>query len=227
MARLERYAAVAFEANITPVIVLTKTDMISDPQGYIEAAETVSELIDVVALDAKSNEPKLKLAEWCKPGATVAFLGSSGVGKSTLANALLETHSIATQSIREDDAKGRHTTTRRQLHTMPNRCLILDTPGMRELQLTDAAAGIEDLFADIGELSESCRFRNCKHETEPGCGVLKAIETGDLNPARLARWRKLKAEDAFNSTSLLERKEKDKAFGKMVRNFKKQNDKRK
>ena len=226
VARLERYAAVAFEADITPVVVLTKTDLISDPQTYIDDAKTVSELIDVVALDAKSDEPKLKLADWCKPGATVAFLGSSGVGKSTLANALLETQSIATQSIREDDAKGRHTTTRRQLHSMPNHCLILDNPGMRELQLTDAAGGIDDLFADIRDLSEQCRFSDCQHETEPGCAVLKAVEAGQLDQTRLERWRKLVAEDAFNSASPLERKEKDRAFGKMLHNFKK-NDKRK
>lgn len=227
IARLERYVAVIFEAEITPVIVLTKTDMIQDPRGYIEKAKGISEDVAVVALDTKSDEPKMKLADWCKPGVTVAFLGSSGVGKSTLANALLETQSIVTQSIREDDAKGRHTTTRRQLHTMPNHCLILDTPGMRELQLTDAASGIEDLFSDIRDLSDRCRFKNCQHETEPGCAVLNAVETGEVDLDRLARWRKLVAEDAFNSTTLLERKTKDKAFGKMVRTFVKQNDKRK
>ncbi|WP_430449673.1 ribosome small subunit-dependent GTPase A [Rhodophyticola sp.] len=227
IARLERYVAVAFEAKITPVIVLTKTDMIAEPQDYIDEAKAVSEAVAVVALDARGDEPESKLADWCKPGATVAFLGSSGVGKSTLANALLETQAIATQSIREDDAKGRHTTTRRQLHAMPNQCLILDTPGMRELQLTDAASGIEDLFSDIADLSGRCRFKDCQHETEPGCAVLDAVETGKIDPARLARWRKLVAEDAFNSATLFERKAKDKAFGKMVRTHVRQNDKRK
>ena len=113
VARLERYAALAFEARITPVIVLTKTDLATDAQSYIDTARTISDMIDVVALDARGEAPRTALAQWCKPGKTVAFLGSSGVGKSTLTNALLETQSIETQDIREDDAKGRHTTTRR------------------------------------------------------------------------------------------------------------------
>ncbi len=224
VARLERYAALAFEARITPVIVLTKTDLVTDAQSYIDTARTISDMIDVIALDARGEAPRTALAQWCKPGKTVAFLGSSGVGKSTLTNALLETQSIETQDIREDDAKGRHTTTRRELHAMPNGCLILDTPGMRELQLTDAAEGINDLFADIRELAADCRFNDCQHETEPGCAVLKAIEHGALDAGRLGRWRKLLAEDAFNSASLAERRSRDKAFGKMVRDVKRLKD---
>ncbi|MGB7325437.1 MAG: ribosome small subunit-dependent GTPase A [Rubripirellula sp.] len=224
VARLERYAALAFEAGITPVIVVTKTDLAADPQSYVDAARAVSEMIEVVALDARGTAPRTQLSSWCRPGNTVAFLGSSGVGKSTLTNALLESQSIETQAIREDDAKGRHTTTRRELHAMPNGCLILDTPGMRELQLTDAADGINDLFADIQELAASCRFNDCQHETEPGCAVLKAVEQGALDAGRLGRWRKLLAEDAFNSASLAERRSRDKAFGKMVRGVKKLKD---
>ncbi|WP_425081884.1 ribosome small subunit-dependent GTPase A [Ruegeria arenilitoris] len=227
VARLERYAALTFEAGITPVIVVTKTDLLTDSQSYIDTARTVSDMIDVVALDARGDVPRTKLTSWCRPGKTVAFLGSSGVGKSTLANALLQSQTIETQSIREDDAKGRHTTTRRELHAMPNGCLILDTPGMRELQLTDAADGINDLFADIQELAARCRFRDCQHESEPGCAVLKAIDEGALDGSRLSRWRKLMAEDAFNSASLAERRSRDKAFGKMVRGVKKLKDVRK
>ncbi|MBK5927287.1 ribosome small subunit-dependent GTPase A [Rhodobaculum claviforme] len=217
VARLERYVALAFDAGIEPVIVLTKADLTEDPAPYVEEARKVSDRMPVVPLDARGEEPPEALAEWCKPGWTVAFLGSSGVGKSTLTNALLGTQAIATQGIREDDARGQHTTTRRELHATPGGCLVLDTPGMRELQLTDAATGIADVFEDIAALAARCRFADCRHETEPDCAILAAIEDDSLDPARLARWRKLQAEDAFNSASLAERREKDRAFGKLVR----------
>ncbi|MEM5583205.1 ribosome small subunit-dependent GTPase A [Roseibium sp. AS2] len=222
IARLERYIAAAMEAEISPVIVLTKSDLVDDARSYADQARAISDLVPVVTLDARGEEPGEVLAEWCKTGQTVAFLGSSGVGKSTLTNALAGTQSIETQGIREDDAKGRHTTTRRQLHRVPGGCLVLDTPGMRELQLTDAASGIEDLFADLTELAAACRFRDCQHETEPGCAVQEAIRAGHLEPSRHRRWRKLKAEEAFNSASLSERRSRDKAFGKMVRGIMKQ-----
>jgi len=217
VARLERYVALAFEAGIEPVIVLTKADLAEETAPYVEEARKVSDRVPVVALDARGDEPAEALADWCKPGRTVAFLGSSGVGKSTLTNALLGSQAIATQGVREDDARGRHTTTRRELHATPGGCLVLDTPGMRELQLTDAATGIADVFEDIEALTASCRFTDCQHETEPGCAVLAAVDEGSLDPARLARWHKLQAEDAFNSASLAERREKDRAFGKLVR----------
>jgi ribosome biogenesis GTPase len=217
VARLERYVAMAFEAGIEPVILLTKADLAEDPAPYVEEAQKVSERVPVVALDARGEEPAKALASWCKSGRTIVFLGSSGVGKSTLTNALLGTQDIATQGIREDDAKGRHTTTRRELHATTGGCLVLDTPGMRELQLTDAATGIADVFEDIEALAARCRFADCRHETEPGCAILAAIEDDSLDPERLARWRKLQAEEAFNSASLAERREKDRAFGKLVR----------
>jgi ribosome biogenesis GTPase len=222
IARLERYIALAFEAEIPPVILLTKPDLAETPEVYASEAASISASVPVLTLDARGGEPSSRLAGWCKPGQTIAFLGSSGVGKSTLTNALAGTQSIATQAIREDDAKGRHTTTHRQLHVVPGGCLVLDTPGMRELQLADVSSGLDDLFADLGELSARCRFSDCAHESEPGCAVQAAIESGELDAARLARWRKLKAEEAFNSASLAERRSKDKAFGKMVRGIMKQ-----
>ena len=207
------------------MIVLTKADLTENITPYLDKARAISEQVSVIGLDARGDEPAQALAEWCKPGQTVAFLGSSGVGKSTLTNALAGNQSIETQGIREDDAKGRHTTTRRQLHLVPGGCLVLDTPGMRELQLMDAASGIEDLFADIQALAATCRFNDCQHVTEPGCAVQAALEAGQIGEARLQRWRKLVAEDAFNSASLAERRHKDKTFGKMVRQVTKQKSK--
>lgn len=216
VARLERYIALAFEAEVTPVIVITKSDL-ADPAPYVEKASAISAAVQVIAVDAKSGNPRDRLAPWCKPGQTVAFLGSSGVGKSTLVNALSGHTEIATQSIREDDAKGRHTTTRRALFVIPGGCAVLDTPGMRELQLSDVADGVAELFEDLTELSHRCKFNDCAHDTEPGCAIKKALETGDIDLARVTRWKKLMAEDAYNSASLAERRAKDKAFGKMVR----------
>ncbi len=221
VARLERYIALTLEADVSPVIVLTKSDLCETPADYADEAKAISDLVPVVVLDARGAEPIAKLADWCKPGQTVAFIGSSGVGKSTLVNALTQTQEIETQAIREDDAKGRHTTTHRHLHFVPGGCAVLDTPGMRELQLTDAASGVADLFSDLHALSTQCRFNDCLHQTEPGCAVLAALESGDIDQPRLARWKKLVAEERFNTASLAERKSSDKALGKAIRQIKK------
>ena len=221
VARLERYVALAFDAGVTPVILLTKPDLCNDPAPYVADAKAISADIAVLTLNAKSEEPVTKLAPWCKPGQTIAFLGSSGVGKSTLTNALSVSEVAATQEIREDDAKGRHTTSHRQLHILPNGCAVLDTPGVRELQLTDAEEGVAEVFSDLDELSLECRFNDCKHVSEPGCAILAALERGEIDEARLARWRKLVAEDQHNTASLAQRRSKDKAFGKMVKQAKK------
>lgn len=139
------------------------------------------------------------------------------MGKSTLTNTLAGTDSIATQAIHEDDANGHHTTTGRALYRIPGGCLVLDTPGMRELQMTDAASGIAETFEDIEALAAHCRFDDCQHEAEPGCAVRESIDGGSLDPARLRRWRKLIAEDRFNSASLAQRRSQQRAFGKMVK----------
>lgn len=217
IARMERYVALAFEAGVMPVILLTKADTCDDPARYVDAARAISDRVLVEALNALSDEPVARLADWCTPGQTVAFLGSSGVGKSTLVNALFRGGVADTGAIREDDSKGRHTTTRRQLHFMANGCAVLDTPGMRELQLTNVETGIAELFDDLVALADRCRFTDCQHETEPGCAIRQALEQGEIDAPRLARWRKLAAEDRFNSSTLAERRAFDKSRHKMYR----------
>ena len=212
VARLERYLALAFEAGCDPVIVLTKPDLAPDAAAYAAEAAALPPVVPVLSVNAKAPGAREALAPWCGPGRTVAFLGTSGVGKSTLLNALAGAEAAATGAIREDDARGRHTTTRRELHLVPGGFCVVDTPGMRELQLTDAADGIAEVFADIAELAAGCRFRDCTHDAEPGCAV-----RGAVGADRLARWRKLAAEDAHNTADLAERRRRDKAFGKKVR----------
>ncbi len=222
IARLERYVALALDAGVAPVVVLTKADLCEDPEVYVAQAKTISDLVPVVVLDARFDAAKSVLAPWCGRGQTVAFLGSSGVGKSTLTNALTEAQVMETRGIREDDAKGRHTTTRRELHVIPSGCAVIDTPGMRELQLTDAGFGVAALFPDLYELSTKCRFRDCKHQTEPGCAVRAAEASGEVDPERLARWEKLDAEEKANAHVLAVRKSTDKTGGNNLKYMKRQ-----
>ena len=203
-ARLERYLALANEAGATPVIVLTKIDQTADAASYLRQAEALQRGLNVVLLNAKAPEATLTLASWCSPGQTVALVGSSGVGKSTLLNTLSKTSLEDAQStapIREADAKGRHTTTSRSLHAIAGGGWVIDTPGMRTLHVSDATAGLDILFAEIVSLASGCRFRDCTHDHEPGCAVQRAAANGTLDPARLGRWRKLTAEN-FSNTSI-------------------------
>lgn len=214
LARLERYVAMAHEAGVTPVIILSKIDLTTEASDFAAQAQSISPQLSVVCLDARSPEAIELLRPWCQAGQTVAFLGSSGVGKSTLTNSLAGNEAIATQDVRASDDKGRHTTTGRQLHILPSGCAVLDTPGMREIQLTDVSIGLEETFADLHALTQNCRFNDCAHKTEPGCAVQAAVASGEVDVLRLQRWLKLVAEDAENTKFLANRKLRDRAKNK-------------
>ena len=214
LARLERYVAMAHEAGVTPVIILSKIDLTTEASDFAAQAQSISPQLSVVCLDARSPEAIELLRPWCQAGQTVAFLGSSGVGKSTLTNSLAGNEAIATQDVRASDDKGRHTTTGRQLHILHSGCAVLDTPGMREIQLTDVSVGLEETFADLHALKQNCRFNDCAHKTEPGCAVQAAVASGEVDVPRLQRWLKLVAEDAENTKFLANRKLRDRAKNK-------------
>ena len=221
-ARLERYLALAKEAETTPLVVLTKADLCEAPATYARAAARLLPGLLVECLDARDPAAVAALRPWCGPGQTVALLGSSGVGKSTLVNGLTGRSEQRTRGVRADDDKGRHTTTGRSLHRLPAGGWLLDTPGLRELQLLDVAAGLDEVFADIAVLAQGCRFADCRHEGEPGCAVQAAVAAGRLDPARLKRQRKLVAEEARNSGSLAERRQRSRALGRMYKAVQKQ-----
>jgi ribosome biogenesis GTPase / thiamine phosphate phosphatase len=200
-ARLERYLALANEADVNSVIVLTKIDKVDDAQRYFEEAKALQRGLQVVMLNAKSPEAAATLAPWCGVGQTVALIGSSGVGKSTLLNMLTakpDDQGQETGSVRLSDDKGRHTTTSRSLHQIAGRGLVIDTPGMRTLHVSDVAAGLDQLFAEIVELAPNCRFRDCTHDHEPGCAVQAALASGAIEAARFERWQKLSEENRSN-----------------------------
>lgn len=197
--RLERYLATAWQSGAAPVVVLTKADLADDPAAEVAAAESVAFGAPVLAVSAVTGEGMDALAALLKPAETAVLVGSSGVGKSSLVNALAGERLMDTGGIREDDARGRHTTTHRELILLPSGALILDTPGMRELGLLDADEGLSATFEDVEAIAASCRFSDCRHGNEPGCAVRAALESGELDPGRWQSFNKLQRELAFQA----------------------------
>ncbi len=218
VARLERYLAIAREAGAYPVIVITKADLADSAADFVAQAASLSGGLVVEALDARDGDQVEVLRPWCVQGQTVALLGSSGVGKSTLVNTLTGERQ-ATRAVREDDQRGRHTTTSRSMHRLPLGGWIIDTPGMRELQLVDVGDALDDVFADVAELGRQCRFADCRHDAEPGCAVQAAIAGGELDAERLRRFRKLLVENRRNTETLAERRSRDRSLGKLYKSI--------
>jgi ribosome biogenesis GTPase / thiamine phosphate phosphatase len=195
--RLERYLAQSWESGTRPVIVLNKADECDDVAARVADVASIARGIPVLSMSARSGSGLGAMDTFLTPGETIVLLGSSGVGKSTIVNKLLGRDAQVTQPVRQSDSRGRHTTTARELLRLPGGALIIDTPGLRELQLWDASDGVTESFADIEELASECRFRDCRHENEPDCAVLAAIVSGTLDPARWENRRKLEREQEF------------------------------
>ncbi|ROV60424.1 ribosome small subunit-dependent GTPase A [Vibrio ponticus] len=227
LSRIERYLAIAHDAEVEPVIVLTKADLCDDSEEKRAQVQALDPMLFVETLNALDSEQCQLLASWCKQGKTVAFMGSSGVGKSTLVNTLLGEQTQQTGGIRENDSKGRHTTTSRSLHLLPSGGVLIDTPGMRELQIHDCADGVEQTFSDVQSLVERCRFSDCKHNNEPGCAVIKALDAGEIDERRVTNYLKLMREQEWNGATLAEQRSKSKQFTKYCRSVQSENRSRK
>lgn len=192
--KIERYLLAVWESGARPVVLLTKADLCDDPDHYAALVEGVAPGVPVHAVSAFENQGREALSEYLLPGQTIAITGSSGVGKSTLLNWLADAEKQRVQDIRESDARGRHTTTHREMFVTPSGAIIVDTPGMRELQLWESDEGMDTTFSDIGELAASCRFQDCRHEREEGCAVKQAIADGTLEQRRFANFKKMEKE---------------------------------
>ena len=216
--RLERYLTLAWQSGATPVILLTKADLVEDYWDYLTQVERVAAGVNTHVVSAHTGYGLQRLNAYLQPGKTVVFLGSSGVGKSSLVNALAAEEIMTINGIREDDSKGRHTTTHRQLIRLDSGVMIIDTPGMRELGMWDVSEGLGDAFVDVEKHLGKCRFSDCKHESEPGCGIRAALDRGELDISRWESYQKLK-EEAVDREEMLRRKRE---WSKGVAKFSKQ-----
>ena len=218
--RLERYLALCAEAGAMPVIVLTKADLVDDVDDYVRRARSTQAGVPVETANALDPATLDGVRAWIDDTSTVALVGSSGVGKSTLLNTLAGRSLTVTGEVREQDMKGRHTTTHRELHILPAGGLLIDVPGMRELRVAEVNESIGTVFEDIERLAGQCRFADCNHENEPGCAVLRAIEENRIDSRRLANYKKLLRENALATTTLAEKRAQGRNFAKMVKEVK-------
>ena len=221
--RIERYFAIANDGNIKPAVILNKTDLISKEELEIKISEIKNRLadVDVIATSILTKEGLMELENYITKGKTYCFLGSSGVGKSSLINKLLGGEIIKTRNIGEASGRGRHTTTGREMYFLKSGGIVIDNPGVREVGMTDAGAGVDNIFDEITALAKNCKFVDCTHTQEPGCKVLEAVGSGILDENRYANFISLKKETEYFEMSDFEKKEKDRRFGKFIKTMKK------
>jgi len=220
--RIERYLVVAWDSGATPVVVLNKADLVDDVGAVIEDVRSVVSGVDVHAVSCRRPETVQVLRRYVGFGRTGALLGSSGVGKSSIVNELVGFDLLRTRDVRVSDSRGRHTSTSRQLVILPGEGILIDTPGMRELQLWETGEAVGGTFADIEDRAAGCRFRDCQHRTEPGCAVRAAVEAGELSALRLESFHKLLSEQAYqdrqqDERALIEEKRRGKIGAKALR----------
>jgi ribosome biogenesis GTPase len=217
--RLERYLVMINESNITPIVLLSKSDLLTSKKiaRRIDDIHHIMPRLQVQPFSNKNKSGLDSVKEFLKPGLTYCLLGSSGVGKTTLLNNLIGESIFKTKSVREKDGKGRHGTTYRQLIQLDCGAMVIDTPGMREIGNFSVETGLDETFSEIIELSRKCQFNNCTHGTEKGCAVLNAIENGTLSEKRYQNYMKMNKESIYNEMSYLEKRQKDKQFGKLCK----------
>lgn len=217
--RLERYLVMIHDGGIEPVLLLSKSDLQTTAAVERKVREVRATVpgLPVLVSSNHTGDGLERLSEWLRPGKTFCLLGSSGVGKTTLVNRLMGGDVFETRSVREKDGKGRHTTSRRQLVFLPNKAMIIDTPGMRELGNIGVESGLQTVFGDIRKLAKACQYRDCSHEHEGGCAVLAAVASGELAPERYRSYLRISRESAYHEMSYLEKRRKDRSFGKMVK----------
>ena len=215
--RLERYLALAWQSGAMPVVVLTKADGVADPAAYLRAVQVSAIGVDVIAVSAKTGQSLHLLAPYLRPGKTIVFLGSSGVGKSTLVNALAGETVMETGGVREKDGRGRHTTSRRQLLLLQSGVMVIDTPGMRELGMWNANEGIEKSFADVEAYLGRCKFSDCRHQSEPGCAIKNALQVGELSYERWESYQKLHIEAQYAEDKVGYLRQKEQRFKQIAK----------